>query len=326
MIRLQPDGDGGHRRLPPLPWVNVIANEQAGFLVTESGAGYTWCGQQSIIGSRPGTTIRFPIRTAKRFGFATKIEHVFWSPTPGPNARAGEYRVRHGFGYTTFKHESHELSQEVTMFMARDEPVKITRLRLANRSGRTRRLSLFSYLHWALGGSAAETAGTIATDLTTSCGPFGRPIPAASTYGDCVAFSAIAVGRVPRMANCAIPAIAPRFWAATATLDAPAAVVDSRASWIDRTRTCRRSVRGLAGADRACRPAAHSSAPFLLAKRRSRLRPPSSIDKYRTPNRSQQALDEVARVLARHAVGHHDRNAGSRNRSDGQRLADSTRT
>ena len=29
---------------PPMPWTNVIANEHAGFLVTESGAGYTWCG------------------------------------------------------------------------------------------------------------------------------------------------------------------------------------------------------------------------------------------------------------------------------------------
>ncbi len=28
----------------PLPWSNIIANEEFGFLVTESGSGYTWCG------------------------------------------------------------------------------------------------------------------------------------------------------------------------------------------------------------------------------------------------------------------------------------------
>ena len=53
-----------------------------------------------------------------------------------------EYEVRHGFGYTVFKHESHELSQEVTMFMARDEPIKLTQIRIVNRSGQNRRLSL----------------------------------------------------------------------------------------------------------------------------------------------------------------------------------------
>src|SRR4029077_698773 len=43
VIRLQPSGHGGPN-LPPRPWTNVIANEQAGFLVTERGAGYTWAG------------------------------------------------------------------------------------------------------------------------------------------------------------------------------------------------------------------------------------------------------------------------------------------
>ena len=31
-----------HLRLPPAPWVNVIANDQFGTLVSESGGGYTW--------------------------------------------------------------------------------------------------------------------------------------------------------------------------------------------------------------------------------------------------------------------------------------------
>ena len=38
---------------------------------------------------------------------------MFWSPLPGPTPAAGEYTVRHGFGYTTFEHESHGLSQEI---------------------------------------------------------------------------------------------------------------------------------------------------------------------------------------------------------------------
>ena len=30
----------------PAPWINVIANPQLGFLVSESGSGYTWAGEQ----------------------------------------------------------------------------------------------------------------------------------------------------------------------------------------------------------------------------------------------------------------------------------------
>ena len=33
---------GGALRRPPLPWINVVSNERCGFIVSESGAGYTW--------------------------------------------------------------------------------------------------------------------------------------------------------------------------------------------------------------------------------------------------------------------------------------------
>jgi N,N'-diacetylchitobiose phosphorylase len=41
VIRLPWHGTALHR--PPQPWINVVANERAGFLVSETGAGYTWC-------------------------------------------------------------------------------------------------------------------------------------------------------------------------------------------------------------------------------------------------------------------------------------------
>ena len=41
VIRLRPDADG-RLQLPPLPWSHVVANPQAGFIATETGAGYTW--------------------------------------------------------------------------------------------------------------------------------------------------------------------------------------------------------------------------------------------------------------------------------------------
>ena len=103
VLRIRPD-EAGDLRLPPRPWCNVIANEQAGFLVTESGAGYTWVGQQPAE-SADGLAqrSRFATRTPKRFGFATRTNRCFGRRRRGRRPRRAEYEVRHGFGYTKFR-------------------------------------------------------------------------------------------------------------------------------------------------------------------------------------------------------------------------------
>lgn len=190
VIRLAPDGYGGHR-LPPLPWVNVISNPQAGFLVTERGAGYTWSGNSRI--NRLTGWHNDPVLDphAEAIWIRNEDTGSYWSPTPGPAPAPDEYRVRHGHGYTIFEHESHELSEEVTTFMTADDPVKLVRLRIANLSDRTQRLSIFSYLHWALGGLAAETANSVATEHDEALNALLARNPNREPYRDCVAFFAI---------------------------------------------------------------------------------------------------------------------------------------
>ena len=39
---------------------------------------------------------------------------VFWSPLPGPTPAPAPYEARHGFGYSTWRHTSHELEQTTT--------------------------------------------------------------------------------------------------------------------------------------------------------------------------------------------------------------------
>ena len=78
------------------------------------------------------------------------------------------------------------------MFMAPDDPVKFTRLRIVNRSERTRRFSLFSYLHWALGGLPSETANGITTEHDEALNAIWATNPHREQYGECVAFFAVA--------------------------------------------------------------------------------------------------------------------------------------
>ncbi len=289
VIRIQPDDRGGQLR-PPLPWANVIANENAGFLVTESGAGYTWSGNSRL--NRLTAWHNDPVIDPHSEALWIRDEDagVFWSPLPGPTPAHSEYLVRHGFGYTVFEHTSHELSQEITMFMARDEPVKLTRLRLVNQSGRSRRLSLFSYLHWALGGLVGETASAI---TTTYCGDeqaIRATNPHREHYAEYVAFSSVAVNS---STSCDTSYSCDRatFLGRNGDTNAPAAIVSG--DELDR-----RSGKGLDPCAAwqmsfELSPGEVFECTFLLGEGADRGLATKLIRKYADGQRTQQALAEV---------------------------------
>ncbi|MFZ1640335.1 MAG: glycosyl transferase [Candidatus Contendobacter sp.] len=150
VIRLQPDASG-RLRLPPLPWVNVIANPQFGFLASETGAGYTW--SQNSRENRLTPWYNDPILDPHGEALYLRDEDTgaFWSLQPGPIPQPTSYEVRHGFGYSRYRHVSQGLEQEVWLFAPCEDPVKIARIQLRNMSGQPRRLSLFSYARLVLG-------------------------------------------------------------------------------------------------------------------------------------------------------------------------------
>ena len=57
-------------------------------------------------------------------------------------------------GLQPFEHASHGISLELLQFVPVDDPIKISRLKIANRSGRARRLSVTAYVEWVLGETA----------------------------------------------------------------------------------------------------------------------------------------------------------------------------
>jgi cyclic beta-1,2-glucan synthetase len=156
--------------LPPLPWINVIANESFGAIISERGAGFTWS-----LNSREHRLTPWyndPITDPHGEALYLRDEQaaVFWSPTPGPVPQNTSYTVRHGFGYTKYQHTSHRLEQEVCVFVPRHDPVKVTHLTLHNLSDTPRRFSVFSYQRLVLGVQAEDNAGFISTryDVTSS--------------------------------------------------------------------------------------------------------------------------------------------------------------
>src|SRR5262249_21561016 len=161
----------GEGQWSPAPWSNVIANtEDFGFLVTETGGGCTWSVNSHENRLTPWSNDFVSDPPGEVIYLRDEESGVTWTPTPLPIREAQTYLVRHGQGYTVFEHASHGLSQELLLFAPLDAPVKISLLRLRNRTDRKRRISITSYNELVLGVTRGATAPHIVTDLEESHG------------------------------------------------------------------------------------------------------------------------------------------------------------
>jgi cyclic beta-1,2-glucan synthetase len=192
VVRMDWRGDEGLRR-PPLAWTNAISNEGFGFLVSETGAGYTWSRNSRIHRLTPWSND--PIRDPHGEALYLRDENngQYWSPVPGPAPACAGYEAAHGFGYTRFNHFSHGLEQETVMFVPRHDPVKIVRVRVTNRDSVARRLSLFSYQRLVLGGTPADSSRFVVTEFDAS-GVLLATNPLAGQFADGVTFAAVLPG------------------------------------------------------------------------------------------------------------------------------------
>lgn len=145
VIHLQP---GQHT---PHPWVNVIANPQFGFLVSEAGSGSTWAensGENRLTPWRNDPVTDMP---GEALYLRDEETGLVWSPTPMPAGAETAHVICHGAGYSTFESQSHGLNQRLRLFAATEAPVKIAHLRLQNLWERPRRITVTYYAEWVLG-------------------------------------------------------------------------------------------------------------------------------------------------------------------------------
>src|SRR4029453_12404487 len=139
------------RSLPPAPWTNVLANPQFGCLVTEGGLSYTWAGNSQM--NRLTPWVNDPTSGSAGEVIYLRDEETgdFWTPTPLPLGPTAKMTVRHGQGYTRYTHDSRNLYQDLLVFVATDDPIKLVCLTGRNDGDRPRRLSATYYAEWVLG-------------------------------------------------------------------------------------------------------------------------------------------------------------------------------
>jgi cyclic beta-1,2-glucan synthetase len=161
---------GGSPRTPPAPWINAIANPSFGFLVSESGGGYTWAGNSQLNRLTPWQNDPVSDAPGEVVYLRDEATGDVWTPTPQPLGGVTPCTVRHGQGYTSFQRTGRGLGQELVLFAAPDDPVKIIRLRVRNLGQRSRRLSATFYAELVLGRTRDQAAPYVVTEVDPETG------------------------------------------------------------------------------------------------------------------------------------------------------------
>ncbi len=172
----------------PAPWINVIANSAFGFHVSTDGSGFTWSinSQQNQITAWSNDPVRDP--PGEVIYIRDEETGELWTPTALPIREETAYLILHGRGYTRFEHESHGISLSLLQYVPVDDPIKISRLTIENRSGKARRLSVTAYVEWVLGTSRGVSAPFVITELDPATGAIFARNPWNNDFGERVAF------------------------------------------------------------------------------------------------------------------------------------------
>ncbi|HET9478817.1 MAG TPA: glucoamylase family protein, partial [Pyrinomonadaceae bacterium] len=209
----------GAEQWTPAPWSNVIGNTvEFGFQITETGGGYTWSTNSRENRLTPWSNDAVSDPPGEVVYLRDEDSGTVWSATPLPIREREPYIIRHGQGYTVFEHISHGLSQELLLFAPLDASVKISLLRLRNRTGRKRRLSITNYNELVMGVARSSSAPYIITEIDEPAASIFARNPYNNEFAQLITF--VATNETLASATCDRK----EFIGRNGSLDAPAAL------------------------------------------------------------------------------------------------------
>jgi cyclic beta-1,2-glucan synthetase len=174
----------------PAPWVNVVANRRLGFVVSESGGGYTWAENAGENRLTPWRNDPISDEPGEAVYLRDEETGAVWSPTPRPAPASGAHEIRYGAGYAIFRHRSHGLEQSLRLWVPPDDPVKLVELTLTNRLDRPRRLTATYYVEWVLGATRDRSQAFVVPEFDPASEVLLARSPWNEDFADRVAFVA----------------------------------------------------------------------------------------------------------------------------------------
>lgn len=154
----------------PAPWVNVMANNHFGSIISESGQSYTWVENAHELRLTPWNNDPVCDLQGEAFYIRDEISGTFWSPAPLPCKSDLPYVTKHGFGYSTFIHAANGIESEMTVFTHLEESIKFILIKLKNRSNIKRKLSVTGYMEWVLGDLRSKSIMHVITEAEPATG------------------------------------------------------------------------------------------------------------------------------------------------------------
>ncbi|MCX7884594.1 MAG: carbohydrate-binding protein [Caloramator sp.] len=148
----------------PAPWINVISNKNFGFIITESGGGYTYSENSRENKLTPWSNDPVCDTLGEIIYIKDNATNEYWTITPSPIREKEIYYIHHGLGYSKFMHFSHGIDSKLTFFVPIDDKIKIAHLKLKNNSSANRKLSIYHYIRPVMGVSEQITEQFISTE------------------------------------------------------------------------------------------------------------------------------------------------------------------
>lgn len=175
-------------RPTPMPWINILANESFGCLVSDSGLEYTYNGNSRENKITPWNNDPITNDHPEIVYLTDSLTNQIFTITPLPVKTDGEYVTRHGRGYSIYEFAYQSLFMEQTVFVPPDQNFKYVVISIRNDSSYSRSIGIAYYAELVLGTDRRTGMKHIITDSDEEQGMLTAVNRYNETYSDHITY------------------------------------------------------------------------------------------------------------------------------------------